>query len=56
MKNCPEKERCLKLGSERIGLYNCSHCKEMIIAGIDPSDLCLMIDRKNKESDNGKKS
>lgn len=37
---CPERKECLELVGAPIGMYHCTHCGEMILAGVDPAPLC----------------
>ena len=47
---CPEAKECLSLKGKPIGMYHCSYCGEMIIAGTDPTPECPKV----KESLNAK--
>lgn len=48
---CPEKDSCLSLKGKPIGMYHCSHCGEMIIAGQDPSVFCPRIECLDSSSE-----
>lgn len=43
LKACPEKDECMSLKGEAIGMYHCGWCNEMILAGEDPTAYCPLI-------------
>jgi hypothetical protein len=51
---CPERDECLSLKGAPIGMYHCSHCGQMILAGQDPTDYCPAVECLNpkQEQDN----
>lgn len=51
---CPERESCLALKGAPIGMYHCSHCGEMILAGQDPSVFCPRVECLDKDSEDNR--
>lgn len=47
---CPEREHCLSLKGKPIGMYHCTHCGEMILAGLDPTDFCPRVECLDKNT------
>ena len=50
-KECPEKKECLSLKGKPIGMYHCSHCGEMLLAGEDSTKYCPLVNNEEIAND-----
>lgn len=40
---CPERDECLARAGAPIGMYHCTHCGTMLLAGVDPTPMCPRV-------------